>query len=99
MPPPPPFPSPRQPISVVNAYARIHATYQLLRFTSPPQPLLFVGLQLPAVAAALLYPSRRTLFASALSNVLTILWHLPAVVDMDWWAMQTDLTVCAALLL
>ena len=33
-----------------------------------------------------------------MANVLTILAHLPAVVDMDHWAMQTDLAVLCMLL-
>ena len=84
--------------SVWRAYSRIHASYQLLRFTSPPQPPLAILCQLLFVLAALCKPSPLTLAGSAMANVLTILAHLPAVVDMDHWAMQTDLAVLCMLL-
>ena len=80
-----------------RAYARVHAFYQLCRFTSPPEPTRFIALQAPFVLAALVRPSAKaTLIGSAWC---TIAWHLPAVVDMDWWAMNTDAAVILALLL
>lgn len=78
---------------VLRAYALVHATYQLLRFTSPPQPAAFIALQAPFVLAALIAPSRVTLTGSAIANVITTMMHLPAVVDMDHWAMHTDIAV------
>ena len=83
----------------LRAYARVHAFYQLLRFTSPPQPVSFIAFQAPFVFAALAVPSRALLAASAAANVVTILVHLPAVVDMDHWALHTDVAVLLALLL
>lgn len=80
-----------------RACARVHAFYQLLRFTSPPQPNAAVLLQAPFVLAALLFPSRATLAGSAAANALTILAHLPAVVDMDHWALHTDVGLLALL--
>jgi hypothetical protein len=85
--------------AALRAYARIHGAYQLLRFTSPPQPPAFILFQLPFVMAALVIPSRLTLAGSALANVLTIMLHLPAVVDMDHWAMHTDVAVLTLLCL
>ena len=78
-----------------SAYARLHALYQLCRFVSPPQPTAFVIFQAPFVLAALVFPSNSTLAGSALANVLTILVHLPAVVDMDHWALHTDVGLLA----
>jgi hypothetical protein len=76
-----------------RAYARVHAFYQLCRFTSPPQPLPVVAMQLPFVLAALIFPSKATLIGSALANIVTIMLHIPAVVDMDHWAMYSDLAL------
>ena len=90
-------PQPAPCVGAVRRFARIHAFYQLCRFTSPPQPTPIIAMQAPLVLAALLFPSKATLVGSAMANVVVILMHLPAVVDMDHWALHTDVALLSLL--
>lgn len=79
--------------AVLCAYARVHAFYQITRWVSPPFPWTVVAIQAPFVLAALLCPSRGTLRGCASISALTVLFHLPAVVDMDHWSLHTDVAL------
>ena len=96
--------------SLAHWYVFIHTTYQLLRFTSPPMAMHVIAVQLPLVIAQVLsvsvwtrasvslFSTRTWLGINAFVNALIVMYHLPAVVDMDWWMMQVDLMLVVALL-
>ena len=69
---------------------RVWVAYQVLRFLAPPQPAKWVLLQLPFVILAAWTGRIRP---AALVNIVTFAAHAPFLVDMDWWAMLTDLTL------
>ena len=76
-----------------------------LRFQSPPQATVWVYFQAPFVvlafvSATLQWRCSSWCFAAALiSNLIVFLWHYPILVDMDNWALYTDIACIAFVLI
>ena len=89
----------------LRAFAVLLSVYPpMAKWVSPPVSWYAIAWQSVPVLAALVLPCawrrapmRAVLGLFLVSNVLLVYMHLPSVVDMDWWMMQTDAALLAGL--